>query len=969
MNPVEQKKQAKEFATRWLNREGYEKGETSPFWQELLTDVFGESDVTKKIKFEDRVQLEHRSFIDVRIPHTKVLIEQKSAGIDLNAEAKQSDGSYLTPYEQAKRYSDELPLSEKPRWIVTCNFREFHIHDMENPQKEPTVITLKNFEKEFHYLTFLVDPKNENIHKEQELSVQAGVIVGKLYDAFAKAFGDVETNPESAKALNILCVRIVFCLYAEDAGLFPKHLQFYDYLNQFDTRGMRDALLKLFKVLDQPGDKRSKHESPELLGFPYVNGGLFSSESEIDIPQFTDEIRELLLQEASSDFDWSEISPTIFGAVFESTLNPVTRRQGGMHYTSVENIHKVIDPLFLDDLKKEFEDARKLKEPSARKKRLLALQDKMSTLTFLDPACGSGNFLTETYTSLRKIENDIVRILLGGQSSFEFADPVKISISQFYGIEINDFAVSVARTALWIAESQMLMKTQDIVQRELDFLPLKTNANIREANALEIDWDTVVPANTLNYLMGNPPFVGYQIQTKKQKEDIRKIYVDQNGKEFNTAGKNDYVGGWFYKASQMMSKALGKDNDIRAAFVATNSITQGEQAASIWKPLYELFNIHIDFAYRTFKWESDSSDMAAVHVVIVGLSCIPDGRQKTIFSDGEIKKVDVINTYLVDAPMVFIEARRKPIWPVSEMTYGSKPADGGYLLLNENEKLEFEKKYPEVGPYIKRFMNSLEFINNTKRYCLWLVDCPLQLLRACNGIVEKISHVREFRLSSPKAATRKSADKAWLFQEIRQSSSSYVLVPSVSSENRYYVPMGYEGKETICGNGAFQIPNASLYEFGILTSSVHMAWMRTVAGRLEMRYRYSNTIVYNNFVWPEPTDDQRKKIEATAQAILTVRKNHPQDSLADLYDPLLMPKDLREAHAENDRAVMKAYGFSLKMKEADVVTELFRRYQQRVKEIEQEEEEARKKAAELKAAEKERRKKEKAESKKKKQEG
>lgn len=361
--------------------------------------------------------------------------------------------------------------------------------------------------------------------------------------------------------------------------------------------------------------------------------------------------------------------------------------------------------------------------------------------------------------------------------------------------------------------------------------------------------------------------------------------------------------------------------------------------------------------------------MAAVHVVIVGFSCIPDGRQKTIFFKGGAKKVNVINTYLVDAPVVFIEARRKPICSVSEMTKGSQPTDDGNLLFDENKKIEFEKRYPEAKPYIKRFMSSSEFINNTKRYCLWLVDCPLQLLRACNGIVEKISHVREFRLSSPKEATRKSADKAWLFQEIRQSSSSYVLVPRVSSENRYYVPMGYEGKETICGDGAFQLPNASLYEFGILTSSIHMAWMRTVAGRLKSDYRYSNTIVYNNFIWPEPTDDQRKKIEATAQAILTVRKNHPQDSLADLYDPLLMPKDLREAHAENDRAVMKAYGFSLKMKEADVVTELFRRYQQRVKEIEQEEEEAKKKAAELKAAEKERRKKEKAESKKKKQEG
>ncbi len=464
---------------------------------------------------------------------------------------------------------------------------------MEHPQNAATVIDLKNFEKEFHYLTFLVDPKNENIHKEQELSVQAGEIVGKLYDTLLKAYGD--KDPATLRSLNVLCVRIVFCLYAEDAGLFPKHLQFFDYLKDFPAGLMRDALLKLFKILDTPEEKRSKYESQNLLDFPYVNGGLFASH-DIDVPQFTEEIKEILLQEASSDFDWSEISPTIFGAVFESTLNPETRRKGGMHYTSITNIHKVIDPLFLDNLREEFEEARKSKSLATRNKKLLALQDKMSCLTFLDPACGSGNFLTETFTSLRTLENDIIRIVKQKQGSFEFANPIKVSISQFYGIEINDFAVSVAKTALWIAESQMMIKTQDIVQKQLDSLPLKSNANIREGNALRMDWNDVVPASKLSYIMGNPPFLGYSIQNSDQKQDIRLIYSDECGNPYKTAGKNDYVSGWFFKAASFI-----EDTKIHCAFVSTNSITQGEQVANVWKPLFSRFGIHINFAYTTFK--------------------------------------------------------------------------------------------------------------------------------------------------------------------------------------------------------------------------------------------------------------------------------------------------------------------------------------------------------------------------------
>ena len=910
---------AQKFAERWRGR-GYERGESQPFWLDLLENVFGiETPTDGFIRFEDHRMVDASNFIDGRIPSTRVLIEQKSLGKDLRAPIRQSDGSLLNPFQQARRYVVSMPVSEHPRWIVTCNFQEFLVYDMEQPNGEPEEILLENLPKEYYRLQFLVDSKSEHLSKEQQVSEEAGEIVGRIYEALLKQYDD--SSPEALRWLNILCVRIVFCLYAEDAGVFS-HDQFHDYLARYEAEDMRRALRDLFEVLDTPQEKRSKYLKDDLKAFPYTNGGLF--EEQIEIPQFTEELKQTLLQNASLDFDWSEISPTIFGAVFESTLNPETRRSGGMHYTSIENIHKVIDPLFLNELRHELDEILEEKVERQRQRKLDAYQDRLASLTFLDPACGSGNFLTETYLSLRRLENEAIRERYHGQAfiGFEEVNPIKVSIQQFYGIEINDFAVTVATTALWISEAQMLLETEKIIRRDIDFLPLKSYTNIREGNALRIDWNDVVPASELDYIMGNPPFVGYSLQSKGQKDDILNVFVDEKGKPFKTAGKIDYVAGWYYKAAQMLC-----NNKMRAALVSTNSITQGEQVAAIWKPLKELFGIHIDFAHRTFRWDSEATLKAHVHCVIVGFSCVD--VPKMIYDGEKAKKAENINAYLIDAPDAFIESRTKALCDVPQMVYGNKPVDGGFLFLTAEERKEVLGREPQIEKYIKRIYGSVEYINNKERYCLWLVDANPSDLRNSAFIRQRIEQVRQFRLSSPKKATQMSAETSTLFQENRQPTSDYIIVPSVSSETRRYVPMGFMGAENIVNNLVLVIPDATLYHFGVLESNVHMAWMRAVCGRLEMRYRYSKDVVYNNFPWPTPTDEQRQLIEQTAQQILDARALYPDSSLADLYDELTMPVELRRAHQQNDRAVMQAYGFSVKgMTESQCVAELFKLYQE-----------------------------------------
>ena len=921
MTDTEQRIAARNFARDWKGR-GYEKGESQSFWLSLLRNVFGIEQPEKFISFEEQVHLDHTSFIDGTIPATKVLIEQKGLGKDLNKPIKQSDGTLLNPFQQAKRYITELPLSQHPRWVVTCNFAEFYVYDMERPGGEPEKILLADLEREYYRLQFLVDTGSDHLKREMEVSIAAGEIVGLLYDAFLKQYKD-PTSESALRSLNILCVRLVFCLYAEDAGIFGKHGMFHDYLAGYDTRHIRKALIDLFQVLDTVPNERDPYMEPELAAFPYVNGGLFQNE-DIEIPMFTDEIRNLLLTKASEDFNWSEISPTIFGAVFESTLNPETRRSGGMHYTSIENIHKVIDPLFLDGLKKEFEEIKAIPIQKTQQRKLEEFQKKLGTLTFLDPACGSGNFLTETYLSLRRLENDILRFLSGGQIAFGSLEysPIQVSISQFYGIEINDFAVTVAKTALWIAESQMLKETEDIILMNLDFLPLKTNAYIVEGNALRLDWETVVPKYKLNYIMGNPPFVGARMMNAAQKDDLNSVFPN-----WKNAGNLDYVTCWYKKCADLMMGA-----SIRSALVSTNSVTQGESVANLWKPLFEM-GVHIDFAHRTFRWDSEAKIKAHVHCVIVGFSVAPSNAPRVIYSADRPQVVQNINGYLLDADNVFVESRNKPICDVPEIGIGNMPLDGGNYLFTAEEKKVFLQKEPHSEKWFRPWIGSHEFINRYYRYCLYLKDCPPNELRKMPECSKRVEAVREFRMSSSRASTKKLSDYPLAFATTNIPENQYIVIPKVSSERRRYVPMGLLSPDILSSDLVFIIPDATLYHFGVLTSNVHMAWMRAVCGRLEMRYRYSKDVVYNNFPWPSPTDAQKGKIEQTAQAILDARALYPDASLADLYDEVAMPPELRRAHQENDRAVMQAYGFSVRdMTESKCVSELMKMYQALTKE-------------------------------------
>ena len=925
MTTAQQQQAARNFAAYWKDK-GYEKGESQPFWLSLLRDVYGVEHPEQFIQFEEQVHLDHTSFIDGTIPATHVLIEQKGLGKDLNKPIKQSDGALLTPFEQAKRYILELPVSQHPRWVVTCNFSTFYVYDMERPRGEPEIIELANLEKEYYRLQFLVDAGNEHLKREMAVSIAAGEIVGLLYDAFYKQYANPESE-HSLKSLNKLCVRLVFCLYAEDAGIFGHHGMFHDYLKGFDTRGLRKGLVDLFRVLDtklQDRDPYLKDDNPELAAFPYVNGGLFSDEN-IEIPPFTDEIRNLLLEKASENFNWSEISPTIFGAVFESTLNPETRRSGGMHYTSIENIHKVIDPLFLDELKAEFDEICANPVERTRTAKLRVFQRKLASLTFLDPACGSGNFLTETYLSLRRLENKILVELSHGQVTMYSASesPIQVSISQFYGIEINDFAVTVAKTALWIAESQMMKETEKILLVPLEFLPLKTNAFIVEGNALRVDWESVVPKSKLTYIMGNPPFIGARLMGKEQKADVNTIFPG-----WKNAGNLDYVCCWYKKAADIM-----QGTSVRSALVSTNSVSQGESVANLWKPLFDA-GVHIDFAYRTFRWDSEAKIKAHVHCVIIGFSVAASSTPKKLFDGDRYQVANNINGYLLDGKNVFVESRSKPICNVPEIGMGNQPIDNGQYLFEKEDMEAFIKKEPSAAAYFHPWYGAKEFISQKPRYCLWLGECSPAQLKQMPYCLERVRAVKEYRESSTRASTVKMAMKPTRFQTENMPKGNYIVIPKVSSENRKYVPMGLMSPDMLCSDLVFIVPNATAYHLGVLTSNVHMAWVRAVCGRLKSDYRYSKDIVYNNFPWPAPTKQQKAKIEQTAQAILDARALYPDSSLADLYDELTMPPELRKAHQANDRAVMDAFGFikgtAARTSESACVAELMKLYQQKV---------------------------------------
>ena len=1216
----------REFAAEWKDK-GDEKQHSQKFWIDLLEKVVGAVNATKVIDFEERVKIGSTKYIDGYIAETKTIIEQKGAKIDLDRAETQSDGTELTPFEQAKRYNDNLPYEKKARWIVVSNFQEFRIHDMNKvePAKDFTTIKLTELDKQYQAFNFLVDEKIERIRIEEDLSVKSSKYVKKLVAALKPQYIDINDS-SSARSLNILCVRIVFCLYAEKAGLFASRTAFEDYIKSFAVENLRDGLIKLFKALDTPEEKRSKYDT-KTAAFPYVNGGLFHDES-IEIPNLTKEFVEVI--EECERFRWNEISPTIFGAVFESTLSGEIRHSGGMHYTSIENIHKVIDPLFLDDLKAELAEITGITSLKERRDKIAAFQDKIAGLQFLDPACGSGNFLTESYLSLAKLEIAALEATKDAGEMFVSGQP-KVDISQFYGIEINDFAVTVAKTALWIAESQVNSLVNAILQEKRAFLPLKTSANIVEGNALRMDWATLQDltprppllagegelslfegfytkvdgtAHKYDYIMGNPPFVGSKYSSESQKADMDFVFKGATIKYRAL----DYVSCWYKMALDLI-----KGTSAKCALVSTNSITQGEQVSLMWKPLFEN-GLQIDFAYRTFRWDSESTEKAHVHCVIVGFSHLTprppllegegeaqvftsrnikgdvssaqnlpsparrgaggevirhqkvskeklelarkfrkeptesenavwqmlrnrqikglkwrrqqvidgfiadfycaelkavleidgsvhntqaaqdyDEARTEIFSyhgiktyrlknddcnankltalvesmiannlpslarrgaggevttaqdtqsytiqgkpsytisgspshttqdtqsytiqdkpsytisdspsytaqdthshtisgkhsytttkkiynaDGTIEQAENINGYLLDAPNVFIESRSKPICNVPPLLTGSQRIDDDNFMFDDVSKEEFLKKEPQAEKYFRVWYGADEFLNNRPRWCLYLGNCsPAELKKMpnCKAIIEK---VREYRLASKRSATVKAADYPAHFGLEVIPESNFMIVPVVSSEKRRYVPLGFMSPEKLCSNQVNLIPNATLYHFGVLTSSVHMAWMRAVCGRLEMRYRYSKDIVYNNFpfVLPHPptpspskrgggsdaqelpspkwrggdsdtqnlpsplrrgvggevfcTQEQGAKIEHTAQAILEARAKYPDSSLADLYDETLMPADLRKAHRANDRAVMAAYGFDAKMSEADIVAALFKLYEE-----------------------------------------
>ena len=930
MTDAEQREAARQFANKWKGR-GREDEDGRSYWIDFLSNVLGMENVTDRVEFEKKVVVDgNTKRIDVYIPETHVLIEQKSLGKALDHKIMNSGSIELTPYDQAKRYNDNLPYDEKARWIITSNFSDIWIYDMNARVPEAVKISLDEIPSKYPLLDILIKKDVQKISHEMEVSIKAGDIVGLLYEAFLKQYKipEVKAKEETIeqkekrehklKSLNALCVRIVFCLYAEDAGIFGKRNIFHDYLKAYEVKDCRRALLELFKVLDTPVSERDEYLEEDLAQFPYVNGGLFSDET-IEIPPLTEEIKELLLTKASEDFDWSDISPTIFGAVFESTLNPETRRSGGMHYTSISNIHKVIDPLFLDELQTEFHEILKIQVQRTKVKRLDEFQNKLASLTFLDPACGSGNFLTETYLSLRRLENEVIREKVGGQMTLgDVHNPIRVSIQQFYGIEINDFAVTVAKTALWIAESQMMEETKNFVYGfNDDFLPLKTYVNITEGNALRLDWNNVISKSRLNYVMGNPPFVGARWMNKDQKKDME--YVFQGIKDF---GNLDFVTAWYKKASDYIL-----NTDICVSFVSTNTITQGEQPAIFWKPLFEM-GIHINYAYRTFQWDSEANLKAHVHCVIVGFSHVQNNRKKILFDvDGVPHSAKNINAYLIDADNVFVASRKHPICDVPEIGIGNKPIDGGYYLFEKDEMVNFVKKEPKATNYFHPWYGAREFINQKPRYCLYLGNCVPSELRKMPECMKRVEAVREYRLNSTSAGTRKIADNPTRFHVSNFPKGNYIVIPQVSSERRRYIPMGYMDETVLCSDKVRIMTEGTLYHFGVLESNIHMAWMRAICGRLKSDYSYTVNHVYNNFPWPSSTDEQKEKIKKTAQAILDARALYPNSSLADLYDPLTMPPELLKAHNANNRAVMDAYGFSTKISEADCVAELMKMYQ------------------------------------------
>lgn len=913
------RKSRKLFVETWKGR-GYEKGETQQFWLSLLTNVLG-------YEHNDTVLFEHHvttgGFIDVWIRQSDVMIEQKGIEVDLD-KPELRQGELKTPLQQVQDYAASLPITEQPKYLITCNFGTFRVYD----RTKYGDAELKNKAFEFQledlvdhpeYLSCIVDPNNSRLRKEKEVSEQAGALVGELYDMLLKQYDDPESD-EAQHSLNVLCVRLVFCLFCEDAELFGEPDAFCNYLAGVRPVDIRIKLQHLFDNLDRPRESRDKYDI-DIKAFPYVNGGLFREK--VVIPPFTQEIKDFIIEKMALPVNWANISPTIFGGIFESTLNPDTRRKGGMHYTSPENIHKVIDPLFLNDLKTEFEAIRTDEELTLLKKknRYKKFHEKLCSLVFFDPACGSGNFLTETYICLRQLEYAVLKEYKSKQvsvfdSAVEGDVELRIKLDQFYGIEINDFAVSVAETALWI--SRLKANREYLLLLDLDEkdFPLSDRANVIKENALRFDWHDLVEPSRVSYILGNPPFVGHKNVSEEQKEDMKRIF---QGKQ----GRLDYVSAWYELTSHYI-----ENTNIECSFVSTNTVVQGVHIETLWT---KLLNEHIviNFAYKSFVWDSESNQKAHVHCVIIGFS--KHERTTKLLFDGEtVRAVDKITPYLSDSSTdVVVKSASSPLCNgIPKMVYGNIPRDGGYYTFTDEEKLEFLKKEPAAEQYMYRFLGSKEYINNSQRWMLFLKDVTSSELEKMPYVKERVENVKKFRLSSKAKEIHKFAETPTLFaQQTQPLGADFIIVPIVSSSRRRYIPIGYVSGNTLVNNRVFIIPNADFYTFGIVTSEMHNAWMRKVAVRLKNDYSYSKDLVYNNFPWPTPTVEQKAAIEKTAQGILDARALYPDSSLADLYDPDKMPNELKAAHEANDKAVMDAYGFAYDMTELEIVAELMKMYQ------------------------------------------
>ncbi len=890
------KSRAVVFSKEWEN-ETREEAEAKTFWDGFF-NVFG---MTRKrlAAFEHYVKLRggDQGFIDLFWPGT-LLVEHKSKGKDL-----------AKAYTQAIDYFPGLLEKDLPKYILTSDFSRFRLHDMETGKE--TDFDLKDLSKHVNLFAFIAGYEKQHIREEDPANRQAAERMAGLHDSLFEA-------GYSGHQLEVFLVRILFCLFADDTGIFPIKNQFYDYIEWKPKEDGSDFglyLQGLFDVLNTPVEKRQANLDEDLKSFPYVNGGLFAET--LPTVSFNSAIRKAFLK--CCDFDWSQISPAIFGSMFQGVMDKKERRALGAHYTSETNILKLIKPLFLDELWAEFETVKH------NHQKLQIFQRKIASLKFLDPACGCGNFLVIAYRELRLLELEILKLMYGPGKSilkWNIQTITQVSPEQFYGIEIGEFAGRIAETAMWLVDHQMNQKASEALGQYFVRLPLDKAAHIKFGNALTTDWKEIIPPDELSYILGNPPFVGSKLMTEQQRAEIVDVFNNAKG-----VGVLDYVSGWYIKAAKYI-----QGTQIKCAFVSTNSITQGEQVGILWNELLNKYGIKIHFAHKTFKWSNEAAGKAAVYCVIVGFANF-DVNKKSLYEYENIKgvphevTVKNINPYLVAADDIIIDKRSKPISKVPGMVFGSMPNDDGNLLLDNQQKVELLSVEPNAAKFIKPFISAKEFLNRQTRWCLWLVDAKPEEIKSMPAILQRVQNIRDYRQKSKRKTTVELANKPALFGENHQPDSEYILVPRVSSENRKYIPMGFFTKESIVGDTCMSIPGATLYHFGVLESEMHMAWVRYVCGRLKSDYRYSKDIVYNNFPWPkDPSPEKMQAIEQAAQQVIDIRQKYPNSSLADLYDPLTMPADLVKAHEELNRAVDATYSRRTFKSEAERMEFLFELY-------------------------------------------